>query len=142
MKENEIEVWGTTEAQDVSSNAVNSQGEKCRIVRTYDYYPDAQEIHEHVSIQNTVSIKLVEFNAYKVRDLIENTERFRARLSDCTTTVPTCEPKAEPYVRSNSIRLFRERAVQYYGTNSDSFTLYTDRNFLDIPIPLVVLFSK
>ena len=36
MKENEIEVWGTTEAQDVSSNAVNSQGEKCRIVRTYD----------------------------------------------------------------------------------------------------------
>ena len=69
MKENEIEVWGTTEAQDVSSNAVNSRGEKCRIVRTYDYYPDAQEIHEHVSIQNAVSIKLVEFNAYKVRDL-------------------------------------------------------------------------
>lgn len=71
MKENEIEVWGTTEAQDVSSNAVNSQGEKCRIVRTYDYYPDAQEIHEHVSIQNAVSIKLVEFNAYKAQDLIE-----------------------------------------------------------------------
>lgn len=52
MKENEIEVWGTTEAQDVSSNAVNSRGEKCRIVRTYDYYPDEHEIHEHVSIQN------------------------------------------------------------------------------------------
>ena len=75
------------------------------------------------------------------KDLIENTERFRARLSDCTTAVPTCEPKTEPYVRSNSIRVFRERAVQYYGTNSDSFTLYTDRNFLDIPTPIVVLFT-
>lgn len=142
MKENKIEVWGTTEAQDVSSNATNNRGEKCRIVRTYDYYPDVHEIHEHVSIQNAVSIKLIDFNAYKVRDLIENTERFRARLSDCTTPVPTCEPDAERFMRGNSIRVFRERAVQYYGTDSDSFTLYTDRNFLDIPIPLLVLFSR
>lgn len=128
---------GTEETEKTEEDAPTAAvaADKLAIIRK-------DEIHEHVSIQNAVSIKLYKFNAYKVRDLIENTERFRARLSDCTTTVPTCEPKTEPYVRSNSIRVFRERAVQYYGTNSDSFTLYTDRNFMDIPTPLIVLFSK
>lgn len=142
MSENKIEVWGTTEAEAVTSNAVNSWGEKCRIVRTYDYYPDEHEIHETISIQNCISIKMIGFNTYKVKDLIMNREQFHARLADYSAPVPTCEPQAERYIRSNSVRIFRERAVQYYGTNSDSFTVYTDRNFLDIPAPVVALFSK